>query len=104
MKAIKKVILAAAALSFLLVACGGGQKQVAQDDVCVYSSAADAKKCKDGQMSWFQPSSWGNEQLPLMVVAAYCDFNYQVVQNNSGVICVFTTKRMKLLDKAEEKK
>ena len=55
-------------------------------------------------MSWFQPSSWGNEQLPLMVVAAYCDFNYQVVQNNSGVICVFTTKRMQLLDKAEEKK
>ena len=98
-------LLVPATLCMFLSGCGGGSpKQIAQDEICVYSSDADAKQCKEGQLSLFKPGSWGNEQLPLMVAAAYCDFNYQVTQNNSGVICVFTTKRLRLVDKQAEKK
>ncbi|MAC99651.1 MAG: hypothetical protein CMK76_07200 [Pseudomonadales bacterium] len=46
----------------------------------------------------FKPSRWGSEQLPLNIAGAYCDFNYQVMYNNSGVICVFTDKRLSLVN------
>ena len=34
------------------------------------------------------------EQMALSVAAAYCDFNYQVMANKAGVLCVFTDKRL----------
>ena len=66
--------------------------------MCIYSSDEEAKQCKSGEMSWFKPNQWGNEQLPLSVAGAYCDFNYEVMYNNSGVICVFTDKRLALVN------
>jgi len=81
-----------------LIGCND-QAKIDQSNMCIYSSDKEAKSCKDGQMSFFRPSSWGNEQLPLDVTAAYCDFNYPVVYTNAGVVCVFTTKRMPLLGK-----
>jgi hypothetical protein len=87
-------------LTGLLSACGGSggaggaaSKEVAQDSICVYANDKDAAKCKEGQLAWFKPGSWGNEQLPLLVVASYCDTNHQVLMNNAGVICAFTSKR-----------
>lgn len=49
-------------------------------------------------MSWFKPNQWGNEQLPFNVAAAYCDFNYDVMYSSAGVICVFTDKRLSLVN------
>ena len=66
-----------------------------QSKMCTYSTDKEAKKCKSGELAWFSPSQWGNEQLPLSVAAAYCDFNYEIMYNKSGVICVFTDKRIK---------
>lgn len=37
----------------------------------------------------FLPPSWGNEQLPIPVVATYCDLTKQVIFNNAGVVCTF---------------
>ena len=92
MKKIIYIVLAS------LVLFGCEQKaQVDQSKLCIYSSDDEAKQCKAGEMSWFAPSQWGNEQLPLKVAAAYCDFNHEVMYNNSGVICVFTDKRLPLV-------
>ena len=79
-----------------LVACKdvNSSRDVSQDGICSYSNEETAKKCQDGKLAWFKPNSWGNEQLPLLVAATYCDTNHQVILNNSGVICVFTSKRV----------
>ena len=72
--------------------------QVDQSKLCAFSTDVEAKKCKAGELALFSPNTWGNEQLPLNVAAAYCDFNYDVMYNNAGVLCVFTDKRMSLLN------
>lgn len=72
--------------------------KIDQSNICIFSSDEEAKMCKTGQLAWFRPSQWGNEQLPLNVAGLYCDFNHQVMNNNSGVICVFTNERLFLLD------
>lgn len=82
-----------ATLGFTLAGCNSNP-HINQSEMCVYSTDEEAKKCKPGQMSWFAPERWGNERLPLNVAAAYCDFNYEVMHNNAGVICVFTDERL----------
>jgi hypothetical protein len=82
--------------TILLSACNQGSPTVDQSKMCIYSTDVQAKECKSGELSWFKPAQWGNEQLPLNVAAAYCDFNYPIMSNKSGVICVFTNKRMEL--------
>ena len=83
----------------VLALVGCNQKaQIDQSKMCIYSTDEEAKQCKAGEMSWFKPSSWGNEQLPLNVAGVYCDFNYEVMYNNSGVICVFTDKRLSMVN------
>lgn len=88
----KKIVLFA---FFALALTGCNQKpRIDQSKMCVYSTAEEARQCTAGEMSWFRPSRWGNEQLPLNVAGAYCDFNYAVMYNNAGVICIFTDKRL----------
>ena len=72
--------------------CQPQSNSIDQSSVCVYADEQEASKCADGQLAWFAPNAWGNEQLPLMAAAKYCDFRHQVVQNNSGVVCVFTQR------------
>ena len=50
-------------------------------------------KCKNGQILAFLPGSWGNEQLPIVASALYCDFAHPIVHNHGGVSCVFTNSR-----------
>lgn len=72
----------------------GGTAKIDQSTVCNYSSDEAARACKDGQLSFFRPERFGNEQLPLIAAASYCDFNYPVMHTNGGVVCVFTTQRL----------
>jgi hypothetical protein len=102
-----KSICIAAAAAALLTACGGGEKSASvaaaaakagfnQASVCEFSNWRDGvSACKDGQLALFLPNSWGNERLPLLAAAMNCDWNYQVVQNVGGVVCVFTSARYK---------
>ncbi|MDE3735354.1 MULTISPECIES: hypothetical protein [Pseudomonas] len=73
------------------------EEPIDQAVLCTYSTDAEAKLCKPGQMSWFKAGKAINQSLPLSVAAAYCDFNYQVMYNEAGVICVFTDKRLSLV-------
>lgn len=93
MRCIKFAILP---LSVLLVSCD--QSLTDQSTICIYSTDEQAQKtCKEGELSFFKPEQWGNAQLPLSVVAAYCDFNKPVMHTEAGVICTFTKKRIESL-------
>lgn len=85
-------------IALLISGCGGSNTaSIDQENLCTYSTDEQAKQCKSGQLSFFRPATFGNEQLPLMAAAAYCDFTHQVIHTNGGVVCVFTTKRLHLL-------
>ncbi|CAM4072875.1 hypothetical protein KESI111651_01305 [Kerstersia similis] len=96
MKRTVPMLLAVAAIS-ILSGCGESSK-ISQDNTCLYSSDEEAKACKPGELAYFRPASWGNQQLPLQVAALYCDFNHQIMHTDAGVLCVFTDKRLHLLD------
>lgn len=92
--------LALVASTFTLVACNGATGLVGgnggfdQSSVCTWSDENSLQQCKEGQLGFFAPASFGNDQLPLLVVSRYCDMRYQVVQNNGGVVCVITHQRV----------
>ncbi len=66
------------------------------DHACLVSNAVDAtKKCKKGDLLVYTPKSWGNEQLPLLLGGAFCDYTYPIVYNTSGISCVFSDDRKK---------
>ena len=65
-----------------------------QDNVCdVQSLSGIQDKCKSGEVVYFEPSSWGNEQLPLLFTALACDTNKPVYFNNGGVVCTFVIRK-----------
>lgn len=64
-----------------------------QREVCTFASESEATKCKAGQLAMFQPRSFGNEQLPVIAAATFCNFNYQIVQTSGAVLCVFSGVR-----------
>ncbi|HIF9262219.1 TPA: hypothetical protein ACX6Q5_001477 [Photobacterium damselae] len=67
---------------------------IKQDRVCQFANGDEAKSnCKDGDVALWTPSVFGNEQLPILYVALFCDFNAPIVQTIGGVSCIFTTKR-----------
>lgn len=85
-------------LSALLAGCTQGRSETDQSKMCIFSNDAQAKKCTAGQLAFYSPDSWGNEQLPLNVIAVYCNTNDPVFFNKAGVICTFTDKRLFLLN------
>lgn len=65
-----------------------------QSSICVYSSDEEARKCANGQLSYFRPKSWGSDQFPLDAAVSYCDFRHQIVHTKGGVVCIFTDQRL----------
>ncbi|MBP5788839.1 MAG: hypothetical protein J6W29_01215 [Neisseriaceae bacterium] len=62
------------------------------------------KNGKKGQVVAFLPNRWGNAQLPLVFVHTMCDTNYQVIMNESGVVCTYTDVRLREIHKNLKKK
>jgi len=70
---------------------GGGNDP---DRICNVADAnTAAERCKAGDLLVFQPPTFGNEQYPVLISGAFCDFSMQVVQTVGGVACVFSTAR-----------
>ncbi len=96
----KKVVFASVLLAFVssFVACkeGGESGKISyKNEVCVADMsifAGTEPKCEEGQIFSFQPNRWGNQQLPILVASYFCDFNAPIVQNESGVACVYKRK------------
>lgn len=63
-----------------------------QDSVCEvkdWSLDSTLQVCKPGQKVVFLPSSFGNEQLPIIFSAVNCDLRYSVALTNGGVTCIY---------------
>jgi hypothetical protein len=92
-------LIATLVIWFLFLGCTAQLDQpitkIDQSSICRFNSHDTAKQCKERQLAFFQPEIFGNEQLPLVVAATYCDFNFPVLHNTGGVVCVFTSQRMK---------
>ena len=70
------------------------EKQTPQDNVCVVSALAGVKDlCKPGEIVYFEPNNWGNEQLPTMFIALACDTNKPVYFTTGGVVCTFVDRK-----------
>lgn len=83
-------------VALLLSGCLDFQNKAAtidQSKSCLVQTDEQIKNCKVGELVLFAPQRWGNEQLPLFIIAQYCDTNHQVMYNNSGVVCVFAGER-----------
>ena len=98
----------AAAIGAFLVACGGGKSETfvkatpspsamlvtsQSSELCAFADDDEAAICQPGQVALFVPNSWGNEQLPIIYAAKYCDFNFPIVHTNGAVTCVFFKNR-----------
>ncbi len=98
-----KRAFAVVVMSAMLTGCFEGAASVSQDSSCVFTQTDDAiKQCKNGQVAVFLPMQWGNDQLPVAAASSFCDYRFQIVQNNGGVSCIFTDARLK--EKQQEKK
>lgn len=67
--------------------------QTDQSRICTFGDLTEAKRCHSGELAFFSPEIYGNESLPITVIAAYCDTNAPVYFNKAGVVCTFTDKR-----------
>jgi len=98
-------IATAGLLAGMLSGCNVGglsQPKTDQSKVCMPSNLASAKKnCSEGELMFYAPNSWGNEQLPLYVIAAMCDTNRPVQYNKSGVVCTYTSKRLAQIENSK---
>ncbi len=72
--------------------------KIDQSKLCRVKDTDAAKKCEPGGLIYFAPRIFGSEQLPLSIAAAYCDFNHQIIHTKGGVLCIFTDKRLSLIN------
>lgn len=79
----------------LLAACNpqAARARTDQSHICTFGDLTQAARCKSGELAFFSPDMYGNESLPITVIAAYCDTNDPVYFNKAGVVCTFTDKR-----------
>ncbi len=71
--------------------------EIDQSKICIVSTDQEALECRPGELMYFQPRTWGNEQLATRIAALYCDFNYRIMHTPASVICVYTNARTYLL-------
>ena len=70
----------------------GASSSIDQDELCEVKDwrlDTTTQACKPGQKVVFLPSSFGNEQLPILFAAVNCDLRFAVAMTNGGVSCVF---------------
>lgn len=102
----KKFMLFAFCSSLILTSCLESVKNQGEDksELCLIENKDDdVSRCEDGQLLVFLPNSWGNDQLPIIVAALFCNFDYSVVYNNGGVVCKLNKKRWEKLVESAKK-
>ena len=58
-------------------------------EVKVWQHDDVASTCKPGQKVVYLPSSFGNEQLPIIFAAVNCDLRYNVALTTGAVTCIY---------------
>lgn len=100
---IRKAAAAVIAIMALAACQEKSAKKIDQKEVCIFNAQIGVDHCREGQLSFFMPYSWGSEQLPLRIVSQVCDFEHPIVYNNGGVVCVHTKQRLKREDAEPQK-
>lgn len=89
---IKKGIL----LAISVVALNGCNQQtitVDQGKLCEvkgWQKDVTAASCEAGQKVVYLPSSFGNEQLPIIFAAVNCDHRFSIALTKGGVSCIYS--------------
>ncbi|MEW5792640.1 MAG: hypothetical protein ACOY4L_00675 [Pseudomonadota bacterium] len=71
---------------------GSSASAIDQSNLCEVSAWRHdevASECKLGQKVVFLPSSFGNEQLPIIFAAVNCDLRYSVALTTGAVTCIY---------------
>lgn len=98
----KNVLLGAMAI-FTLAACkepAAAKEQamsIDQEQLCEvqnWQKDATALACKAGQKVLFLPTTFGNEQLPVLFAAVNCDHRFSIALTKGGVACIYTPLKM----------
>ena len=89
MNIVAKVLLVTFVLFSPQRAFAGDVEQTTLCTTASWKAADNVGKCKEGQKIAFLPSSFGNEQLPILFIALNCDVRFSVSLTNGGAICVF---------------
>lgn len=50
--------------------------------------------CKDGNVVGFFPNSFGNEQLPILFTARYCNHQHHIALTRGAVSCIYRDNRI----------
>ncbi|WP_374962539.1 hypothetical protein [Spongiibacter tropicus] len=100
---IKKGLLVAVSI-VLLSGCNQQNIAVDQESLCEVSGwqkDVTAASCKAGQKVVFLPSSFGNEQLPVIFAAVNCDHRFSIALTKGGVSCIYSPLKADGQDKPE---
>lgn len=54
---------------------------------CHATDERDVGKCQEGELMLFTPNSYGDKQLPLIVIASFCDYGAPIFFNEAGLVC-----------------
>jgi hypothetical protein len=113
----QKILAAVISASILLAGCNQGDKQErkpsernqdGQTKLCQVSDLAvlfgEKLACEPGQKVAFLPNSFGNEQIPILFAAKFCDIRYSVVSNPGGVVCIYQPTAPNKPESGEEAK
>jgi hypothetical protein len=94
-----RLLRIAAIASFVVVAASGcsqpspsSNAPIDQANLCEvkeWNRDAVSSLCKPGQKVVFLPSSFGNEQFPVIFAAVNCDLRYNVLLTTGAVTCIY---------------
>ena len=79
--------------SILLTACNQQSANIDQKILCEvdgWNKVTTAASCQVGQKVVYLPSSFGNEQLPVIFAAVNCDHRFSIALTKGGVSCIYS--------------
>ncbi|RBP78597.1 hypothetical protein EBI01_17825 [Marinomonas rhizomae] len=89
MKIINKLLLVSVTLLSPLQVLAIDINQATLCTTTSWKAADNSAKCKEKNKIAFLPTSFGNEQLPIMFIALNCDLRFNVSLTNGGAVCIF---------------
>ena len=84
-------------LTVILLGCKQ-TPSIDQKKLCTINHIGQRHECTSGEIVSYLPNAFGNAQLPLLIASGICNFNYPIVHNNGGVICVYTDEREDMIE------
>lgn len=88
---LKKGILLVMSVA-VLSGCNQQDIAIDQENLCEvkgWQKDVTAASCQVGQKVVYLPSSFGNEQLPVIFAAVNCDHRFSIALTKGGVSCIY---------------